>query len=64
MAAPLPVSITALRTLPMFETLSNERLEKIAGFSSLRRVTRHTTVLQAGDHTDNIYLILTGELKV
>jgi CRP/FNR family cyclic AMP-dependent transcriptional regulator len=48
----------------MFETLSNERLEEIAGFSSLRRVPRHTTVLQAGDRTDNIYLILTGELKV
>ena len=64
MASSLPVSITALRTLPMFETLSNQRLEEIAGFSSLRRVPRHTAVLQAGDRTDNIYLILTGELKV
>ena len=64
MTSSKPVSITALRTLPMFETLSNERLEKIAGFASLRRVARHTTVLQAGDHTDNIYLILTGEIKV
>lgn len=64
MSALLPVSITALRTLPMFESLGNERLEKIAGFASLRGVARHTTVLQAGDHTDNIYLILTGMLKV
>jgi CRP/FNR family cyclic AMP-dependent transcriptional regulator len=64
MATPLPVSITALRTLPMFETLSNERLTKIAGFASMRHVTRHTSVLQAGDRTDNIYLILNGELKV
>lgn len=64
MSSRMPVSITALRILPMFETLSNERLEKIAAFSSLRRVARHTTVLQAGDCTDNIYLILTGELKV
>lgn len=59
-----PVSITALRTLPMFENLGNERLEKIAGFASLRHVARQTTVLQAGDRTDNIYLILTGVLKV
>ena len=64
MVSPSPISITALRTLPMFETLSNERLEEIASFASLRRVARHTTVLQAGDRTDNIYLILTGELKV
>jgi len=60
----LPVSITALRTLPMFESLSNERLEKIARFASLRSVARQTTVLLAGDRTDNIYLILTGMLKV
>lgn len=64
MSSQLPVSITALRTLPMFESLGNERLEKIAGFASLRRVARHAAVLQAGDHTDNIYLILTGMLKV
>jgi len=64
MATPLPVSITALRTLPMFETLSNERLTKIASFASMRHVPRHAVVLQAGDRTDNIYLILNGELKV
>ena len=64
MSSPIPASITALRTLPMFETLSNERLAKIAEFAVLRSVPRHTTVLQAGDRTDNLYLILTGELKV
>ena len=64
MSAHLPVSITALRGLPMFEMLSNERLEKIAGVSSLRRAARHATIVQAGDRTDNIYLILTGELMV
>lgn len=64
MTSHLPVSITALRSLPMFETLSNERLEKIANFASLRTIARHTTVIQAGDRTDNIYLILTGELTV
>lgn len=64
MSSLLPVSITALRSLPMFESLSNERLERIAVFSSLRRVPRHATVLQAGDRTDNLYLILTGDLKV
>jgi CRP/FNR family cyclic AMP-dependent transcriptional regulator len=59
-----PVSITALRTLPMFESLKDERLEEIGRVASLRRVARHTTVLQAGDRTDNIYLILSGSLKV
>ena len=58
------VSIVALRTLPMFEMLDDTRLAPIVQAASLRRVARQTTVLSAGDHTDNIYLILSGGLKV
>ncbi len=64
MPPPMPVSITALRTLPMFEGLGDERLQKIASFATLRQVARQTTVLHAGDRTDEIYLILNGALKV
>ena len=60
----MPVSITALRTLPMFETLSNERLEEIARYAHLHRVPRNTEVVHAGDTTDNIFVVLTGSLKV
>lgn len=59
-----PVSIIALRTLPMFEGLDDARLQKIASFAQIRHVPRHTLVLQAGDRTDEIYLILSGALKV
>ena len=59
-----PVSITALRTLPMFETLDQSRIEEIARIASLRRVAKNTVVLHAGDHTDNIYMVLSGELEV
>ncbi|HUW36705.1 MAG TPA: cyclic nucleotide-binding domain-containing protein [Rhodocyclaceae bacterium] len=58
------VSIVALRTLPMFETLAEDRLATIVRATSLRRVARQAVVLNAGDHTDNIYLILSGGLKV
>jgi CRP/FNR family cyclic AMP-dependent transcriptional regulator len=59
-----PVSITALRTLPMFEALNLERLEEIARIATLRRVVRNAVVLHAGDRTDNIYIVLSGELEV
>lgn len=59
-----PVSITALRILPMFESLNDERLEEIARIASLRSVARNTTILQAGDRTDNLYLVIAGALKV
>jgi CRP/FNR family cyclic AMP-dependent transcriptional regulator len=58
------VSITILRALPIFETLDGESLEPMTRMASLRRVARHTVVLNAGDHTDNIYFVLSGALKV
>jgi len=59
-----PVSLVALRTLPIFETLSNERLEEIAQYARLQHVSRGTEVVQAGDATDSIFVVLTGALKV
>lgn len=44
-----PVSTTALRTLPAFETLSDERLAEIAHYAHLAHVIRNTVVVHAGD---------------
>ncbi|MBI3525554.1 MAG: Crp/Fnr family transcriptional regulator [Betaproteobacteria bacterium] len=59
-----PVSFTALRTLPIFEALNDERLADIVPIAALRSVKRGAVILKAGDHTDNIYLVLAGSLKV
>ncbi len=64
MAQDTQVSIVALRTLPMFEALAEDRLAAIVKVASLRRIERQTVVLNAGDHTDSLYLILSGGLKV
>jgi CRP/FNR family cyclic AMP-dependent transcriptional regulator len=64
MTAYSPVSVTALRTLPIFDSLGEDRLAPIARLASLRGVPRNTTVLHAGDQTDNVYLILVGVMKV
>ncbi|MFT4171294.1 MAG: cyclic nucleotide-binding domain-containing protein [Rhodocyclaceae bacterium] len=61
---PSTVSVTALRTLPIFQGLSPERLEGIARVAMLRRVSRGTAVVLAGDNTDYVYFILNGSLKV
>lgn len=60
----MPVSTVALRTLPVFETLSHERLEEIAHYARLLQVARNTEVMHAGDATNDIYVVLTGTLKV
>lgn len=59
-----PVSLVALRSLPIFEALSDARLAPITKVATLRQVPRNLEVLRAGDHTDNVYFVLTGALKV
>ncbi|MCK9388041.1 MAG: cyclic nucleotide-binding domain-containing protein [Sulfuritalea sp.] len=58
------VSLTTLRALPIFETLDDKSLRPLLRVAMLRHVPRHTVVLHAGDHTDNIYFVLSGVLKV
>jgi len=58
------VTVDALRTLPIFESLAIERLVPIARVAVARKMPRGTTILRAGDRTDYVYLILSGNLKV
>jgi CRP/FNR family cyclic AMP-dependent transcriptional regulator len=64
MASFSPVSTTALRTLPIFESLGEDRLAPIARLSSMRSVPRNSVIVHAGDQTDNVYIVLVGSLKV
>ncbi len=64
MSSAMPVSVTALRTLPMFETLRQEHLEEIASYATLRQVAKNTVVVHEGDRTHDIYLVLSGALRV
>lgn len=58
------VSATALRTLPLFQGISQDRLEAIAQVAVMRRAQRGMTVVLAGDRTDYVYFVLNGNLKV
>lgn len=58
------VTVDALRSMPIFEALSVERLVPIARVAVFRKVPRGSAVLHAGDRTDFVYFILSGILKV
>ena len=58
------VSLTALRTFPIFQGLTDDKLLSIARCAIMRRATRGSTVVNAGDRTDYVYFVLTGSLKV
>lgn len=58
------VSLTALRTFPMFHGLTDEKLQGVSRCAVMRRVARGATVVSAGDRTDYVYFVLTGTLKV
>lgn len=59
-----PVSITALRTLPIFATLHEVGLASVAASARMRHIERRTAVINIGDRIDSVYLILSGQLKV
>lgn len=58
------VSVTALRTLPIFAGLDERRLEAIARVAKMCRVERKVTVVDAGARIEHIHLILAGRVKV
>ncbi len=64
MSTPHTVSITALRTFPIFHGLAEDKLASVARCAIMRRAPRGSTVVNAGDRTDFVYFVLTGSLKV
>lgn len=59
-----PVSHAALRSFALFQGLSDERLDGVARCAMLRPVPRGQAVVHAGDRTDFVYFVLSGNLKV
>jgi CRP/FNR family transcriptional regulator, cyclic AMP receptor protein len=58
------VSVTALKTFPLFHGLSDDVLASVSRVSMMRRIPRGQSVVCAGDRSDYVYLVLTGSLKV
>ncbi|PKO80786.1 MAG: hypothetical protein CVU19_10405 [Betaproteobacteria bacterium HGW-Betaproteobacteria-13] len=58
------VSITALKTFPLFVGFPDDVLASVARVAMMRRFPRGQSVVRAGDRTDYVYFVLTGSLKV
>ena len=58
------VSITALKTFPLFAGFPEDVLASVARLAMMRRFPRGQSVVRAGDRTDYVYFVLTGSLKV
>lgn len=57
-------SLAFLHSIPMFAGVPDEQLEPIARMAIYRKVPRGTTIVRAGDCTDSLYVIISGNARV
>lgn len=60
---PDPVA-EALRKTPLFSSLSESDLSRVAALSSLRRFAKRDPVFRQGDRADGFYVVAKGKVKV
>ena len=63
MAQP-PTNLGMLRNVPLFAVLDEAHLQSLAGVMTRRSFPKNRIVLQAGDPTDSLYIILSGRIRV
>ncbi len=52
-----------LHQIPIFSCLGEEELDRLASVALRKRFTRNTVLLNEGDITDSLYVILSGKVK-
>ena len=58
------VSTTALRSLPMLASFSQDQLHALVTMVTQRSASRGTTIMREGDPIDCLYIVIAGRLKV
>jgi len=58
------VSVTVLRSVPIFERLSDETLANLGCDASIRHFKRGQTIFHDGDPSRSVYVVLSGRLQV
>jgi CRP/FNR family transcriptional regulator, cyclic AMP receptor protein len=64
MAIQFRLSPSVLKAVPLFSAFSETQLTTLLNYVQHRRYPRNVFVLQAGDETDSLYVILSGKVKV
>jgi CRP/FNR family cyclic AMP-dependent transcriptional regulator len=57
-------SLVLLHSIPMFAGVPDAQLEPLARMAVHRKVPRHTVIVRAGDSTDSLYVIISGNARV
>lgn len=64
MSQPTKISPILLRNVALFAGLANEEIEKLAAVATVKTFAKHAVVIREGEHSDSIYLINSGKVKV
>ena len=64
MAIQFRLNPIVLKSVPLFSAFTEQQLATLLNYVQHRSYPRHVFVLQAGDETDSLYVILSGKVKV
>jgi len=61
---PTGINESQLQNIPLFSGLSSAELEEIVAITTKRSFPKNNVIINEGDETDSLYLIITGKVKV
>ena len=64
MAIQFRLNPSVLKSVPLFAAFSDQQIATLLNYVQHRSYARNVYVIQAGDETDSIYVILSGKIKV
>ncbi len=53
-----------LQNIPLFSVLGTDELEAIERLAVTRNFPKNSVIINEGDHTDSLYVILPGKVKI
>jgi CRP/FNR family cyclic AMP-dependent transcriptional regulator len=64
MAIQLKINPSVLKSVPLFAAFTDQQISTLLNYVQHRSYPRNVYVMQAGDETDSIYVVLAGKVKV
>jgi CRP/FNR family transcriptional regulator, cyclic AMP receptor protein len=53
-----------LKNIPLFSVLGDEEIDAISRLAVTRNYPKNSVIINEGDHTDSLYVILSGKVKI
>ena len=64
MSIQLKINPAVLKSVPLFAAFTDQQIKTLLSYVQHRSYARNVYVMQAGDETDSIYVLLSGKAKV